>query len=366
MSGDKQKYLRSALDAMFRPVAEKGFWDEEDGKVVRGLNFRLSSDGRPVWSLDDAYIYRYVPLAMTGVMNWRSSDLGNDSYDGKIRSELAYQTGNLEKKDLLQSMPSIGMGPLISVFSMAFRVFGDPAYLDTAKMLHSVSKERFRFDINEDSHVICGWCRLHDTAGDRRLMDDITAALDTVIGKQGGDGIFEFSNSATRRHQNQMYTLWGVGQAVEVTGQTEYLRNIEKTLDYTIDARMLENGAFIWEDLSPVRKFRKRFIDRSPVYWEYLYTCHQAFFVNAVYHYYGAGGTRRYDSEVERAMEWIFGGNTLGRDLVDISGIGVPMRMMTIGGRIDVKEQMFKGTYEIGSYISALTSIILSSGLDRS
>jgi len=358
----RHAYLRSALDSIFRPVGESGFWDEKDGRVIRRLNFRLSGEGRPVWSLDDTYIYRYAPLAMTGVMNWRSSGLGDDSYDERIRSELAFQTRSLEKEKILRSMTSFGMGPLISVFSMAFQVFGDTAYLNTAKMLHSVSKERFKFVNSEDSHILSGWCRLYRADEDRGLMDDITAALETVIGKQDHDGIFEFSNPATRRHQNQMYTLWGIGQAIGIIGRTEYLRNIEKTLDYTTRVRMLDNGAFIWEDLSVVSKLRKRIISRSPDYWEYLYTCHQVFFVNAVYHYYGAGGDHRYDSEVERAIEWIFGSNTLGRDLVEMSGIGVPMRMMTIGGRIDVKDQMFKGTYEIGSFISALTWTISSGG----
>lgn len=362
MSEERKTYLRSALDAIFRPVGENGFWDENDGKVVRGLNFRLTCEGRPVWSLDDTYIYRYVPLAMTGVMNWRSSGLGDDSYDERIRSELAFQTRNLGKERTLRSMPGIGMGPLISVFSMAFQVFGDAAYLDTARKLHSVSKERFIFDGSEDSHVLSGWCRLQKVEGSRELADDIAAALETVTGKQDSDGIFEFSNSPTRRHQNQMYTLWAVGQAVGVTGRTEYLRNIEKTLDYTVGIRMLDNGAFIWEDLSAVSRLKKRIIGRSPEYWEYLYTCHQAFFVNAVYHYYGAGGERNYDDEVDRALDWIFGGNVLGRDLVEMSGIGVPMRMMTIDGRIAVKGQMFKGTYETGSLISALTSKISSGG----
>ncbi len=362
MSEKYHTYLRSALDAIFRPVGENGFWDEKDGKVVRELNFSLSGEGGPIWSLDDTYIYRYVPLAMMGVMNWRNSRLSDDSYDERIRSELAFQTRSLEKEEILRSMPGIGIGPLISVFSMAFQVFGDSAYLDTAKKLHSVSREKFSFEGSEDSHVLSGWCRLHKADEGSGLIDDITAALETVIGKQDGDGLFEFSNSTTRRHQNQMYTLWGIGQAIGVTGRTEYLRNIERTLDYTVDVRMLENGAFIWEDLSTVSRLKKRIIGRSPDYWEYLYTCHQAFFVNAVHHYYGAGGDRRYDVEVDRALEWIFGGNTLGRDLVEMSGIGVPMRMMTIGGRIDVKGQMFKGTYETGSFISALTSEISSGG----
>jgi len=366
MSERLQRYLRSALDAMFRPVAENGFWDGKDGKIVRGLNFRLSGDGRPVWSLDDTYLYRYVPLAMNGVMNWRSSAIGDDTYDDRIRSELAFQTGNIGKEEVLGSMPSIGIGPLISVFSTAFRVFGDPAFLETARKLHLVSRERFSFDSSEDSHILSGWCSLYAAAGDGALAGDIATALETVVGRQGKDGIFVFSNPTTRRHQNQMYTLWAVGQAVGVTGRMEYLTNIDKTIGYTVRSRMLENGAFIWEDLSAAARLKKRVIDRSPPYWDYLYTCHQAFFVNAVHFYYGAGGERKYGNEIRRAVEWIFGGNVLGRDLVEMSGIGVPMRMMTTGGRIDVKGQMFKGTYEIGSYISALTSIICSGGLDIS
>jgi hypothetical protein len=59
-------------------------------------------------------------------------------------------------------------------------------------------------------------------------------------------------------------------------------------------------------------------------------------------------------------MDWIYSGNILRKDLVEISGIGVPMRMMTIDGDLNVRGQMFKGSYEIGSYIMALTHLLES------
>ena len=60
-------------------------------------------------------------------------------------------------------------------------------------------------------------------------------------------------------------------------------------------------------------------------------------------------------------MDWIYGNNSLNKNLVEISGIGVPMRMMSIKGKMDVDGQMFKGSYEIGSYVMALTNLIQSS-----
>ena len=57
-------------------------------------------------------------------------------------------------------------------------------------------------------------------------------------------------------------------------------------------------------------------------------------------------------------MAWIYGKNVLGENLVDSSEIGVPMRQMTLRGRIDVPDQTFKGTYEVGSYVMALTNFL--------
>jgi hypothetical protein len=165
-----------------------------------------------------------------------------------------------------------------------------------------------------------------------------------------------------------MYTCWALSRAIEVTGQTGYLADVESALDYTIENRMREDGAFVWEDLPAYARvpgeIRNRLTSQTP-YWHYLYECHQTFFVNAVAHYDDAGGEEDYTHEVRRAMAWIFETNGTGRDLVDVSGIGVPMRQVTVDGRMDNRQftrgwrdQQYKGTYEVGSYVMALTHLL--------
>ncbi|MFC6726487.1 methyltransferase, partial [Halobium palmae] len=89
-----------------------------------------------------------------------------------------------------------------------------------------------------------------------------------------------------------------------------------------------------------------------------LFECHQTFFVNAVAHYARAGGERDFSPAALRAMSWIYGGNDLDADLVERSGIGVPMRFVTTDGRLSAPEQNFKGVYEVGSYVEALTHLL--------
>jgi SAM-dependent methyltransferase len=362
-----ESYLDAGLESLFRSTAADGFWDPEDGKIVRALRYELV-DGQPVWTPDDSIEWRYAPLALLGAMQWRSSSLGEDRYDGRLTRELAYFTERVTDDSTLREMPSYGVGPLIAAFSIAADVYDDTGYLGTARRLYDHSVDQFRFDHAEDSLLLYGSSLLYEVAPDEELLATIDDVLWRVNERQTTEGLFEFDNATTRRHQNQMYTLWGLCRAVEATGATGYLDAAERVLDYTIGNRMRDDGGFVWEDVSRWPRIagaaEKRLTGRPP-YWEYLYECHQTFFVNAVAHYYRAGGTKNYDTAVRKAMAWIYGDNALGVDLVEVAGNGVPMRHLTTDGRLDepyfvdgVRDQRYKGTYEIGSYVMALTHLL--------
>jgi len=302
-----------------------------------------------------------------GVMQWRASSISDDTYDSKIKAELAYFIDKVKDEQILSKMPSYGIGPLILSFSLAYAVFHDEKYKDVAWKLYEYSAKRFNFNNSEDSLLLYGWCYLYEIEKNDSLLNSIINVLETIIKKQNEKGLFIFENPTTRRHQNQMYTLWGIGKAIEVSKKKEYLPNIEKTLDYTIKCRMLNDGALVWEDLSSFKKLKYKIIHKIKKinkipYWELLFECHQTFFVNAVFHYYKAGGKKNYDVYVMKAMDWIYGNNILNKNLVEMSGIGVPVRVITTKGQINVDGQMFKGAYEVGSYIMALTNLLLYQG----
>jgi SAM-dependent methyltransferase len=357
---DYEGYLDAALDCLFRPTERNGFWDEDDEKFVRALEYEPTDDGLR-WTQDNRVLWRYAPFALMGAMEWRTSSLGHSEYDGKLGRELAYFTDQIREQNALNQMPSYGVGPVIHSFSLAASVFKNDEYESLAWDLYEYSTETFDFSHAEDSLLAYGWASLYEHTGSDAVRESLEDALWNLIERLSPDGLFRFENETTRRHQNQMYALWGLCRAIEVTDKPGYLDSIEQVLDYTIEHRMRPDGAFIWEDVPSWRKLRaapREHLGLRPPHWEFLYACHQTFFVNAVAQYYRAGGAKNYDRAVRRAMAWIDGDNPLDENLVERSDIGVPMRQMTTDGRIDVSDQMYKGAYEVGSYIMSLTNLL--------
>ena len=125
---------------------------------------------------------------------------------------------------------------------------------------------------------------------------------------------------------------------------------------------MANDGAFLWH---PSFYFTKLSIlpFRVPVYHpfgaEWLYECHQTFFINAVEQYKQAGGSKDYFKDEIDAFGWILDKNRINKNLVELSGLEVPIRVMSLDGKTYIKNQNFKGTYEIGSYIMALSDLVI-------
>lgn len=362
-------YLDDALDCLFRPAAENGFWDPEAGKIIRALEYDVdpahTDDGPSFsWSREHHNEWRYAPFGLMGAMQWRTSSRGTAEYDAKLRQALEHFRGLVDDGTVQSEMPSYGVGPLVESFALAADAF-DADYADTAYTLFEHSHETTDFAHAEDALLAYGWATLAEHTDEPGRHDTLVDALDDALwainDRISAEGLFAFDNGTTRRHQNQMYALWGLCRAIEVTDRPGYLSSVEEVLDYTVEHRMRENGAFGWEDVGRLREYKREAAKRAgfrPPHWDFLYSCHQTFFVNAVAAYYAAGGETDYDREVRRAMEWVYGNNELDADLVEFSGLGVPMRQCTVDGRIDVPDQMYKGSYEVGSYLMALTNLL--------
>jgi SAM-dependent methyltransferase len=410
---DYRGALREGLRALFRPVdaPRPGFFDPtlgEAGAITRALTYELVDDatgrgeGGVRWAHDGANEWRYAPFTLAGVLRWRVSAVGvGDDHDERLRATLDYFATQVADEEALTSMPTYGTGPLLAAFVLAttLEAFADvrDRYADVARTLFEHTSRTVTFDDAEDSLVLWGWSWYADAlaprdddgeghAGDpspatggigsrddgrspyAAVLAEVERGRDAVMARRSAEGLFAFDNPTSRRHQNQMYTCWGLAKAIEVTGRRDLLSAIEGVLDHTVRRRMRADGAFVWEDLPRGRRLLDAVHERRTghtAYWRYLYECHQTFFVNAVAAYYAAGGRRDYDGPVRRAMAWIFGDNALGRSLVEVAGIGVPMRQLTTDGRLDsrqfvggVRDQQYKGTYEVGSYVMALTHLL--------
>ena len=272
-----KEYLDKALRALFRPIENNGFWDSKNNKFIKSLKCEVKNN-KIVWFPDYSENWRYTPFALMGVMYWRNSIISNNFYDDQIKDELEYFVHQINDEKILASMPSYGIGPLIMAFSLASRLFNNKNYKEIAIYLYQYSRRKFNFNNSEDSLLLYGWSWLYEIFPDYISKKDIARVLKFIIRKQNRRGLFIFKNLlTTKKHQNQMYILWGVGKAIEVLKEKKYLVNIEKTIDYTIKNRMLPNGALLWEDhVFWLRTLKNKIINREPG-WNYLFECHQTF-----------------------------------------------------------------------------------------
>lgn len=375
--------LSAAIDSLFRPLEEGGFWDMDRGTIARALKYETPpADGELDWTPDRRQFWRYGPFALMGTLYWRRSQRGSPAYDDQIRHALDHATTAGGDFGAYEEMPSYGLGSLLAALSMAADVFDDDHYRRHARRIYDRALP-LHPEHNEDVFLVYGATFFYEATGDEKVCTALSAAVDTFVDAVDEGGLIVFGNdnagwskgssvltaiydvlyggSRPRRHQNQMYALWALCRACEVTGRTDALDISEGVLDYTTDHRMREGGAFVWEDVSKSAALRGAALShlglRTP-HWEFLYACHQTFFVNAVAHYEAAGGERDYEQAVRSAMDWLYGENVRGENLVDLSGIGVPMRQMTSDGRMDEADQMYKGTYEVGSHVMALTNLL--------
>jgi len=85
MSYDYKKYLNQALNTLFRPIRDNGFWGEQEKKIIRALNYKITEEGKIVWFPDNSIRWRYTPFALMGIMQWRNSHVSNNTYDYKIK-----------------------------------------------------------------------------------------------------------------------------------------------------------------------------------------------------------------------------------------------------------------------------------------
>ena len=145
-------------------------------------------------------------------------------------------------------------------------------------------------------------------------------------------------------------------------GETSSVEGIRRCLQYTIDYRMQSDGALLWHHyrdwLHRLHSAGQSLLGRvaEPLR---LYSCHQAFFIYAIQVYRQVSGDAdAFAAARDNALRWEYGQNAIGEDLFDKSCIGVPMRIMTTSGQLNVPTQRFIGIYEIGAMIMCMVCLL--------
>ena len=375
--GNYEKYLECALDALFSDTTNNGFWNEKEGRIIYGLDY-ITQKNDNNWIVDNTTDFRFGPFGLMGALYWRyTNPHSNTNYDLKMKRYLDFLANSIQANGQIYGNNSgFEHGIVLATLALGSLVFKDldaikaKIYLQKADSMYEYILKNWtvnNISNNHDLFILWGFGWLYDAevaAGNVAEAENIKIEIFRLYNWMHSilDGHCRFLTGDFRAsyHQRMMYPLWGFAKAVKITNNKSHLRSIERSLDYVLRNRMDWDGAFIWHP--PIWLYKKKSIFKWRLginpFSKYLFECHQTFFINAVEQYYRSGGKKDFFADEIRAIEWIFSTNRRGKNMVEECGIGVPWRMMNTKGRINVRGQAFKGTYELGSYIMALSDIV--------
>lgn len=351
-------YLNQGLDTLFRNNKDNGFWDPTEKRIIRALNCRVIN-GSLSWSADKRILHRYEPFALMGIAEWRASKLSDNRYDDRIRNNLGWYRDHIMNDQLRNRIPSYGIGALLYTHAKLANFIGDEEPI--AKLISRAIGD-FSFENSEDALLLMGlsaaWYRLGNFE-----KDWVRRGVDIFSHCQRENGMFLLpTHGPSYEHQNQQYILWGLGEYGLNENSEKMSVILKRNFEYTIQHRWREDGGILWwGKQNSLYRYAKGFLAKKlfdyPISRDLIYECHQTFFYNSA-HYLHRLGINDFDRHAASAIQFIFGDNNLGINMVHLSGIGVPWRVITIDGRWRIKHHMFKGAYEIGSYLRALVSLL--------
>ncbi|MCA9216483.1 MAG: hypothetical protein KDB27_25615 [Planctomycetales bacterium] len=306
---------------------------------------------------------RYGPMALMGIAMWRESDLGTDKYDEKLRRNLIYYRDLLSDPQKLKLLPGYGAGPLVYALSRLSHRWPDDRFDESADAIIEFSLANYDFRYNEDALVLMGMGAHRDRLSDqqRQRMAEISTAIQAT---QDHKGLFRVKEHLQAlRHQNQMYTIWGLAHGDMALGTKSSADSIKRCLDYTVAKRMLPDGALLWHHYRNwahhlYSTYQSIFFGRVPER-KRLFSCHQAFFIYAVQAYRDLTEDRTAFTEArDNALRWQYGQNVTGKNLFELNGIGVPTRIVLTSGATETPVDRWVGIYEIGAMIMCMVKLL--------
>ena len=351
------------LEALFRPIEEDGFWSEAEGRIVRALHYTCDDAGKRTWTPEMEERFRYGPMALMGIAMWRKSTIGDTRFDEKLRRNLVYYRELLSNPSTRKKLPGYGAGPLVYALSLLDDLWPEDQFGDTASSLIDFSLNEYDFRYNEEALVLMGMAEHFEqlSESERNRMQHI---LTDILRTQDEKGLFRTKEHLqSLRHQNQMYTIWGLGHADMALGTDTSKEGIRRCLQYTVDRRMLEDGALLWHHYRNsvhhlYSALQAAFFGRVPER-KRLFSCHQAFFVYAVQVYRELmKDTNAFTDPRDNALRWEFGQNVVGENLFELNGIGVPTRIIITTGETELPTDRWVGIYEIGAMIMCMVKLI--------
>jgi len=214
---------------------------------------------------------------------------------------------------------------------------------------------------NQDALILIAGKYINDITPSSDRLQKLKSLADRYLDSQNRTGYFDTGDLRGIYHQRNMYVLWGlIFASYFYTEKTDGIEKaVRKNLEWVWNNNRDEkDDAFHWHPSFYWIKNKSGI--KIPVYnhksSKFLFECHQTFFANSVNFFQFRFKTDEYQVQKERAISWIFGNNRIHKDLTGINGTGLPIRIMNLDGNFMIKEQLFKGSYEVGSYVLALSA----------
>ncbi len=350
---NQKEYLSKSMDRIFLSTEKLGFWDDKKSRI----HSRLDCTNDWKWEVNPDPSDRYGVFTISMILLAKfQHELDISSHETKIKAYLNYIKG--EVLTYKKSNITYGAFNALVLGQLLFENQGCD-FKNEIEASYRLLKDQIRLiSNNEDSLALIGLSLYYKHMNsDKDVLMYIESLVQSLLNSQNGKGFFLTGDIRAVYHQRTMYTLWGLAFASDVTKKQEIKSAIEKSIQHVWDFRRDgKDDAFLWHPLvyNTRKKSKIPLPMISPVSVNYLFECHQTFFANAVSFYQYFYKTDKFSDYRKRALEWIFGENRIKTNLVEITKIDIPARIMSRRGELVIKNNNFKGSYEVGSYIFAL------------
>jgi len=344
-------YLELSLARLFSDIQLNGFWDDKSDRIIESL----FHDNQWNWEYRPTDNSRYAVFCLGMLLLSKEMyQLDTIQYDDKIKKFLLKIKSNEETF----SSSDLTYGALLSL------ILGEKIYnlnLITLKTKALINENLIRLSKSRDNNdflLLMASFYYNQLYPSKELILKILIIQKRLLDSLNQKCYFETGDIRASYHQRIMYALWGLIFTSSFGNATTVKVFSKRIINYFSGNRKLKDNAFIWH--KPLY-FVKYYGLKIPVYnkrsSEFLFECHQTFYVNSINFYqYFFKDAGAFIKEKQNAMEWIFGGNRNSAKLVEQTGIDLPCRIMATDGSYFIEGEMYKGSYEVGSYILALSS----------
>ena len=351
------KYITNndLLPLLFDMKKNVSFWDSRQNKIAESI----THDEKWNYHINESGQSRYGLFALSNILIAKNSfQLSTELYDEKIIKFILYVNNHIS----YYSKSDLTYGGLTSlILAVKSYELNDIDIKEVERIFDETLDSVLKGCDNQDSLILIAGKYLNDISPDLNRLKKLKSLTDRYLKSMNVTGYFETGDIRAIYHQRNMYILWGLIHASYFYAErTEEIKNsVIKCLNWVwYNNRDKFDDAFHWHPAFYWTKNKYKI--KVPVIniksSRYLFECHQTFFANAVNFYQLRFNSYEFAKRKERAIEWIFGKNRIKKDLTEINGRMLPIRIMDLSGNIFINGQKFKGSYEVGSYILALVA----------